>query len=214
MEIEVTPEVRSLGINLIHGSLREINIEGSPPDRFGALTFELKELMRERFPDMESNRRDRTIRSLRDLYWRIGIDPTKQRPSSEALVRRLLKKDLPRINNLVDAGNLASARTLIPIGIYDIGQIRGQPVLRRSDEGEIFKGIGGTDTETPEGMPVLSDDEGIIHLYPYRDSIRTRITGKCRNALITACGARGIREKQLLEAIEWVGRYYRMLKGG
>jgi DNA/RNA-binding domain of Phe-tRNA-synthetase-like protein len=45
------------------------------------------------------------IRAYRDFYWRLGIDPTKQRPSSEGLARRLLAQGrLPRINSVVDAG--------------------------------------------------------------------------------------------------------------
>jgi DNA/RNA-binding domain of Phe-tRNA-synthetase-like protein len=212
MEIKVRSDVKSLGIHLAHGDLRDIRVDGSTQDRLGALVMELKELMKDRFPHMDSIRSDRTIRALRDLYWRMGIDPTKQRPSSEALLRRFLRKDLPTINNLVDAGNLASVRTLIPIGIYDIAKIKGIPILRRSDMGEIFSGIGGAEMETSVGMPVLSDDEGIIHLYPYRDSMRTRITEKCRDALIVACGASGIKEKQLMNAVGWVGRYYELLR--
>jgi len=51
----------------------------------------------------------RTIRMQRDFFWRMGIDPTKVRPASEALLRRiLLNKGLPRVSPIVDAYNLAS----------------------------------------------------------------------------------------------------------
>jgi len=53
------------------------------------------------------------IRAYRDFYWRVlGIDPTKQRPAQEALLRRILRGEpLPRISPVVDAGNAASINT-------------------------------------------------------------------------------------------------------
>ncbi len=79
--------------------------------------------------DKESLKDNPIIRALRDFYWSIGIDPTKTRPSSEALVRRLLNSNsIPKINNVIDAGNIASIETLIPIGIYDLDKIKGSIV--------------------------------------------------------------------------------------
>ena len=51
----------------------------------------------------------------------IGIDPTKTRPSSEALLRRVRKGDhLPRINTLVDICNWCSLEFQLPYGLYDL----------------------------------------------------------------------------------------------
>jgi len=50
------------------------------------------------------------FRAYRDFYWRLGIDPTKDRPAGEALVRRILSgRPLPTINSAVDCYTLASA---------------------------------------------------------------------------------------------------------
>jgi DNA/RNA-binding domain of Phe-tRNA-synthetase-like protein len=168
--------------------------------------------MRERFPTLDEVKEDHTVRALRQFYWKIGIDPTKTRPSSEALLRRLLKKELPVINNLVDAGNLASAKTIIPIGIYDVDRIEGELSLRLSLEGEQFVGIGNKVSALEKDIPVLADEEGIVHLYPHRDSMRTRITEECKNALVVACGAPGIRKKALDRALESVRFYWRQLE--
>lgn len=213
MEIRVDDRVRSMAVNIQTMDLLDIEVGDTPRDRFSVLSYELKGQLKERFPSMDDIRKDRIIRSFRDLYWRMGIDPTKQRPSSEALLRRILVKELPVINNLVDAGNFASAKTLVPVGIYDIDRIAGDPVLRLSDEGELFHGIGGKEMQMKKGHPVLADDKGIIHLYPYRDSIRTKITKDCRNALVVACGAKGIKEKVLLETLDSVEYYFELLGG-
>jgi len=62
--------------------------------------------------------------NARALYKALGLDPTKTRPSSEALLRRVLKGEaLYRINTLVDAMNLCSLRAQLPFGLYDLGRI-------------------------------------------------------------------------------------------
>ncbi|MEM4310960.1 MAG: phenylalanine--tRNA ligase beta subunit-related protein [Nitrososphaerales archaeon] len=134
-----------------------------------------------------------TIRALRDFYWKIGLDPTKIRPSSEALLRRFLRDNtIPRINNVVDAGNIASLETLIPIGLYDLVKTKGEINLRFSKEGEEFLDISGKSKILKDGLIVLADEEGVIHLFPHRDSMRTRITKDTKRILIVACGVRGI----------------------
>ncbi|NOZ58400.1 MAG: hypothetical protein GXO66_02300 [Euryarchaeota archaeon] len=131
------------------------------------------------------------VRAYRDFYWRIGIDPTKLRPASEALVRRILAgKPLPEINNLVDAYNLASAMTLIPMGAYDAGKIKGELRIRTS-QGERFVGIGGKEITT-KGEIVLSDDEKVLSIYPYRDADATKITASTKTAVVVLCGVRGV----------------------
>ena len=51
------------------------------------------------------------VARARALYRRFGVDPTRVRPSSEALLRRLKKGDpLPRINSLVDVANAMSVQ--------------------------------------------------------------------------------------------------------
>lgn len=111
----------------------------------------------------------------RALYRAFGIDPTHTRPSSEALLRRVLQgKDLPRILNAVDLCNFCSLRFLLSIGLYDAGKIRGSVVLRRGRPGESYTGIRKDDVNLAE-RPVLADDEGPFG-NPTSDSVRTSVT--------------------------------------
>jgi DNA/RNA-binding domain of Phe-tRNA-synthetase-like protein len=65
------------------------------------------------------------IAAVRTMYKRVGIDPTKTRPSSEALLRRVRKGDeLPAINSLVDIINWCSLETQLPFGLYDLDRIQ------------------------------------------------------------------------------------------
>ena len=110
----------------------------------------------------------------RELYRHFGIDPTKTRPSSEALLRRVLKaKPLPRIISAVDLCNLLSLKFLLPIGLYDAGKITGDVELRRGTPGESFAGIRKADVRL-EGRPVLVDPLGPFG-NPTSDSARTSV---------------------------------------
>jgi DNA/RNA-binding domain of Phe-tRNA-synthetase-like protein len=116
----------------------------------------------------------------RELYREFGIDPTRTRPSSEALLRRiLLGKPLPEILSAVDVCNLCSLRFLLPIGLYDTARIRGPVSLRRGRKGESFEGIRKDDVHL-EGRLTLADEEGPFG-NPSSDSLRTSVTAATRS---------------------------------
>ncbi len=110
------------------------------------------------------------LQEARALYNRFGMEPTRYRPSSEALLRRVLQgKDLYRINNAVDTCNLASLEFLLPIGMYDRGRLVGDVVLRTGRGGEGYPGIrkgqvnldgrlGLFDQQGPFGSPTSDSD--------------------------------------------------------
>ncbi len=115
------------------------------------------------------------LAAARELYRAFGIDPTRTRPSSEALLRRVLQgKPFPEISNAVDVGNLCSLRLLLPIGLYDAGKIDGPVTLRRGVAGECYPGIRKDDVHL-EGRPVLCDGRRPFG-NPTSDSIYTVVT--------------------------------------
>jgi DNA/RNA-binding domain of Phe-tRNA-synthetase-like protein len=115
------------------------------------------------------------LQPARDLYRVFGIDPTRTRPSSEALLRRILKgQGLPRILNAVDVCNLCALLFLLSIGLYDAARIRGPVTLRRGRPGESYPGIRKDEVHL-EGRPVLADDDGPFG-NPTSDSLRTSVT--------------------------------------
>ncbi|MCI0568624.1 MAG: hypothetical protein L0Z52_10660 [Acidobacteria bacterium] len=111
----------------------------------------------------------------RELYRSFRIDPTHTRPSSEALLRRLLQgKPFPQILNAVDLCNLLSLQFLLPLGLYDAERIQGPVVLRRGLPAESYAGIH-KEAVNLEGRPVLEDSVGPFG-NPTSDSLRTAIT--------------------------------------
>ena len=98
--------------------------------------------------------------AVRAMYRRLGIDPTKTRPSSEALLRRVKKGDhLPRINTLVDICNWCSLECQLPYGLYDLSRIEPPIELRLGADGEQYEGIR-KDAVHVSGRPTLADQRG------------------------------------------------------
>lgn len=122
--------------------------------------------------------------AVRHMYKQMGIDPTKTRPSSEALLRRLRKgEQLPRINSLVDIINWCSVESQLPFGLYDLDLIRGEDIaVRLGRLGEAYAGIR-KDAVHLDGRLVLADAEGPFG-NPTSDSGRTMVTAGTKRALV------------------------------
>lgn len=154
---------------------------------------------------LENLKNDSTVKAYRDFFWRLGIDPTKIRPASEALVRRALRGQFPTINPVVDAGNIASAYTLIPIGMYDLDKVSIPLSIKRSRGGEVFRPIGGREEVLEKDVPILMDSKGIVmHIYPHRDSIETCVTDKTTKVITIAAGVSKVEKDLIVRAVSMV----------
>lgn len=123
--------------------------------------------------------------AVRTMYKRVGIDPTKTRPSSEALLRRVRRGDeLPRVNSLVDVVNWCSLESRLPFGLYDADRIHGSVELRLGRPGEEYAGIR-KDTVHVAGRLTLADDRGPFG-NPTSDSARTMVTEATTRVLVVS----------------------------
>ena len=156
------------------------------------------------------------VRAYRDLYWKLDIDPTKTRPSGEALLRRVLHgKPLPAISTVVDAYNLASLKTIIPLSGFDLKLLKLPLHLRFSRENEEFLGIGmQKPIKLKSNMLVLADETQILCMYPHRDADATKITANTKEVMIVGYSAPGISEQQLQSAVETAVSFIKMTSGG
>ncbi|MEM3696268.1 MAG: phenylalanine--tRNA ligase beta subunit-related protein [Candidatus Bathyarchaeia archaeon] len=166
--------------------------------------------------NLETLKDNPVVRAYRDFYWKLNIDPTKTRPSGEALLRRVLHgDDLPRISTVVDAYNLASMKTIIPISGFDKDHINPPFEVRFANNGETFTGIGmSKPLVLADNMLVLADERQVLCIYPYRDAEYTKITEKTKNVVIIGYGAPGIERNQLIEAVETTLSYIKAVSGG
>jgi len=121
--------------------------------------------------------------AVRAMYKRVGLDPTKTRPSNEALLRRVRRGDpLPRINSMVDVINWCSVEFQLPYGLYDASRIHGDVTLRLGREGEEYAGIR-KDAVHVAGRITLADADGPFG-NPTSDSARTMVTPHTTEALV------------------------------
>src|SRR5690242_14830335 len=101
-----------------------------------------------------------TVKQIRTIFHRAGLDPTRYRPSSESLLRRAVKgKGLYFINSVVDLINYFSLKMLWPMGLYAAALLEPTLEWRAGREGESYEGIG-RDRLNLNRFPLLVDAGG------------------------------------------------------
>ena len=134
------------------------------------------------------------VEATRRVYRACGKDPSRYRPSSEALIRRVVQgKELYQIDTLVDMINLASMKFGYSIGGFDADKFAGDTLtlgIGRKDEP--YEGIGRGILNI-EGMPVYRDAEGGVGT-PTSDHERTKIELRTTHLLTLINGYDGNRE--------------------
>ncbi|MCJ7425392.1 hypothetical protein MUP01_14170 [Candidatus Bathyarchaeota archaeon] len=208
----VKNELSKLSVCL--GIINNVHVE-KENDKLQRLKEAIYEEVRTRY-STEELKTNPTVRAYRDFYWRLGVDPTKTRPSGEALLRRILHGDeLPCISTAVDAYNLASIKTIIPISGLDADRLNPPLQIRFAESGEAFQGIGmAKPVSLTQGTLILADRTQVLCIYPYRDSDQTKIGMQTRNVILIAYGVPGILEEQLKEAVEIALSYIKQVSGG
>jgi DNA/RNA-binding domain of Phe-tRNA-synthetase-like protein len=140
--------------------------------------------IRARHAGESPGRIDRVV-AVRAMYRSLHMDPHHTRPSSEALLRRLLRGEpLPEINCIVDAANLWSVTTLCPVGLYDAGTLEGEIRFHLGEEGSGYEGIR-KDWVNVSNRPVLEDGLGPFG-NPTSDSRRAAVTEQTRSLMAVA----------------------------
>ena len=127
------------------------------------------------------------IIETRAAFKALGKDPSRYRPSSEALLRRIASgKGLYTVNDVVDINNVISMQSHFPIGTYDLAELRGDIVFRRGEAGETYQGIGRYELNL-EGLPLFADEAGPFGT-PFSDSERTMVRPETSRVLSVLIG--------------------------
>lgn len=203
MLVEIDEPLRRHGFRIGYLTVEGVEVRPSSLELEAEIS-RIIDSFRRRYDSLDMLREDPVIQAYRRSMWRLGIDPTKVRPSSEALARRVLRgKPFPRINNVVDAGNASSLLHLVPIGLYDLDRVKTPLTLTRCSGECTFEPIGGESRKLMPGTPVLLDSLGVVvHVYPHRDSRRTAINPGTKRVLALSAGVPGVPEEELARALE------------
>ena len=151
----------------------------------------------------ESLKEIESIAATRRIYRVCGKDPSRYRPASEALIRRVLQgKELYQLNTLVDLVNLASIAYGYSIGGFDADKFEGDTLtLGIGREGEPYEGIGRGMLNI-QGLPVYRDAKGGVGT-PTSDNERTKITEDTRHLVVLINGYDG-NEQRVRENAEYI----------
>lgn len=156
------------------------------------------------------------IAATRRVYRAFGKDPSRYRPASEALIRRMLQnKSLYQINTLVDLINLASIAFGYSIGGFDADKFIGDTLtLGIGYENEPYEGIG-RGTINIHGLPVYRDAKGGVGT-PTSDNERTKIGLATTHLVVLINGYDGSEElvRENAEYIQTLLRKYCESNGG
>lgn len=151
--------------------------------------------------------------AVRTMYKKVGIDPTKSRPSNEALLRRVRKGDtIPRINSAVDIVNWCSLEFQLPYGLYDASKISGAVTIRKGAEGEKYAGIRKDDVNVG-GRITIADDGGAFG-NPTSDSARTMVTPSATELLVVIYAPIEITRPQLEHVAAVTAERMQLILGG
>ena len=156
------------------------------------------------------------IAATRSVYKACGKDPSRYRPASEQLIRRMLQgKELYQIDTLVDLVNLASIAFGYSIGGFDADKFVGDTLtLGVGREGEPYEGIGRGPINIA-GLPVYRDAEGGVGT-PTSDHERTKMTLSTTHLVVLINGYDGNEERVIANAkfIQELLRKYCQSDGG
>ena len=175
MKIIVSEEIESVCPTFV-GACVEANVVNTPYcqelwDEINTLGEKYRQTL-----TTESLKEMSGIAATRKVYRACGKDPSRYRPASEALIRRMLKgKELYQRATLVDLVNLASIAYGYSIGGFDADKFEGDTLtLGVGKDGEPYEGIGRGMINI-EGLPVYRDKTGGVGT-PTSDNERTKMS--------------------------------------
>ena len=194
MKIVVSREIETVCPTFV-GACVEAKVKNSPYcqelwDEIHALGEKYKQTL-----TTETLKEISGIAATRKVYRACGKDPSRYRPASEALIRRMLQgKTLYQIDTLVDLINLASIAYGYSIGGFDADKLVGDTLtLGVGKAGEPYEGIGRGMINI-EGLPVYRDEKGGVGT-PTSDNERTKMELNTTHLVVLINGYDGNEEK-------------------
>ncbi|KMK75630.1 B3/4 domain-containing protein [Alkalihalobacillus pseudalcaliphilus] len=153
------------------------------------------------------------IQSFRQVFKEIGFSPSKYRPSSESLLRRIKKGNyLKPIDSAVDLTNFFSIKYEIPIGIYDSDHLSGNLQIRIGANDEMYQSLHGRE-QWMNGILLSADEQGPFGS-PIVDSTRTRATENTKNAVQIFYLQPEMSKQESNQLLEAAANMFTQLNGG
>jgi DNA/RNA-binding domain of Phe-tRNA-synthetase-like protein len=200
MDLVVTDECRGLGLRAGAVVLRDLHVEAASTALRQEIAREV-EVIRRRWTSPAEVRSLPSVAAFQEILRKVGVNPKREQPSVERLLNHALKRgDLPAINNLVDAYNLISVRSLCSMGAHDLDRITLPVSLRMLAGTEPFTPLG-SDRETTVAAGDFGYVDGAGRVLCRLDLLQadfSKVTPATRNALLII-EATGVHSSQAIQ---------------
>ncbi|TWH51574.1 B3/4 domain-containing protein [Sporomusa sp. KB1] len=212
MKITIQESISQVVPNCCLGylTINDVAVKGTPP----ALSqeFDRLQIAVGQAYNMDGLPKLPRILAVRNMYKKLHFDPSRYRPASEALVRRVLqKKNLYYVNSAVDVNNYCSIKFLLPFGLYDLEQIVGDCSYMLATEGH-YTSIAGKNVSTDD-KPFLTDSLGVFG-NPTADSRRTAVTLATRKLLAVVYADESVSTAELNNVLDFAADMFVCYNGG
>jgi DNA/RNA-binding domain of Phe-tRNA-synthetase-like protein len=142
MTFRVAKECLDLGLRAGAIVFRNVHIADASP-ALRAEAASAVEAVRGRFADQAAARACPEVVAYHDILRAAGANPRREQPSVERLLTQALKRGhLPVVNNLVDAYNVMSLRSLCSLGAHDLDTLSLPAELSLLTGNESFTPLG------------------------------------------------------------------------
>jgi len=149
----------------------------------------------------------------RKIFKAIGTDPSRYRPSSESLYRRVQKKNfIPTIHSAADVNNFFSLYYKIPIGIYDLDKLEGPVTIEIGTDQDEYTAINGRAVNFSRKL-VSKDIHGPFGS-PIVDSQRTAVTKDTKNAVQIVYLLPSMTQEQCKKLLQSMQNMFLQIHGG
>jgi len=209
LDSSVTERLPALSLGILHYT--GVSVSDSPKMLQGRINYFVEKLRLEH--DLSRLTEIEGIAAWRSCFKQLGIDPSRYRPSSEALLRRLLQGNpFFWVNSAVDVNNFFSVLYALPCGIYDQEQLHGDVLCRIGQADDRYEGLNGREVHM-EGKLLLADAHGAFGS-PIVDSKRSCVTEQSKNLMQVIFFHEQIPAPKKEEILGSVGRMFTEINGG
>jgi DNA/RNA-binding domain of Phe-tRNA-synthetase-like protein len=213
MTFTVSEDCHHLGLRAGAIAFRGVRVGPAGPELRGAIAREVQ-VIGARYAGPQEVRALPEVAAFHEVLRRVGVNPRREQPSVERLLSFALRRaDLPAINSLVDAYNLASVRTLCSLGAHDLDRIALPVALRLLTGTESFTALGRAEPEpvTPGEFGYVDAQGRVLCRLDLLQADFSKVTAETTSALLIVEGtaahdAEALR-RGFAEAVELVTRH-------
>ena len=200
--LQVTDECAAVGLVAGAVVLRGLTVGDSTDALRGAIGAAASRV-RQRFESLAALRETPEIQAFRAVYRAVGANPNRHVPACQRLLELAwTRRDLPRVNSLVDLYNLVSVDNLLSVGAHDLGRVRLPIRLAITPQDETFTPLGSTAvSRAKQGEFVYLDATGrVICRLDHVQAEFSKITTETISAVVILQGTRAHDPARVAEA--------------